>query len=350
MMTWCSYLYRYHGMPGHSDPIASLRAPGAVLRYAATYVGAPFSNQNPGTAVILGALAGLAGIGFAVWTLGKMLLRRPANLFDGLVAVVIAFYIATAVETGLGRQTLGVNQAMAGRYETFSLWVWMLLGLVLLRVAARRGGILLLAAQIALIGAIAANVYLAPPTAAAAETMARSGNAASLAVLTGVNDPDTVRAVFPWPEFAWRNVAYLREHRLSVFADPVLSHLDAPFASIYGVSSRRCWAAIDRVKDFNADGQRRLEGWAWDPRRRRGPGTLIFVSGGRIVGFAEGGFPSPQLGARLNLKRAWAAGYVGFVERGTGGAPILAYGLLHRRENEPCPLPAFPGMAQMDRR
>jgi hypothetical protein len=271
-------------------------------------------------------------------------------LFDGFVALVIGFYIATALETGLGRQTLGVNQAMAGRYQTFSLWVWMLLGLVLLSVASRRGGIWLLAAQIALIAAIAGNVYIAPPTAAAAETLARSGNAASLAVLTGVDDPDTIRAVFPWPEFAWRNVPYLREHRLSVFSDPVLSHLDAPFASIYGVSSQRCWAAIDRHTDFNAEGQRQLEGWAWDPQRRRAPETLIFVSGGRIVGFAEGGFPSPQLGARLNLKRAWAAGWVGFIEGGTGGAPILAYGVLHRHEKEACPLPAFPAMLEMERR
>ena len=341
--TWCSYLYHYHGMPGHSDPIASLRTPGAVLHYAAIYLGAPFANQHPGAAGMLGLVAGLAGIAIAGWTAWGLLLRRARDPLLGFIAIIILFYVGTAVETGLGRHTLGFNQALAGRYQTFSLWVWFTLGLLLVRMAARRSRPALLAIQIALLGGIGANLQAVQPTAAAARSMALSGDAASLAILTGVNDPETMRAVFPWPEFAWRNVPYLREHRLSVFADPVLSRLNGSFASLYRPTTQSCWAGLDAAKEFGGSGGRRLAGWAWDPGRRRAPDMLIFVVGGKIVGFGQGGFLTPQLGARLNLKRAWHAGWVGFVEPEAGSVPARAYSLTNRREQEACPLPDAAG-------
>lgn len=113
------YLYHYWQPSYHSNPLQTMLQPWLVAQYVLTYIDYSLSTYfvQAGFAAIALSVAGFAAVIF--------LLRRPKTHVVGVVfAATMSFVLATAAMTGLGRVTLGMQQAEDSRYQTPVMLYW----------------------------------------------------------------------------------------------------------------------------------------------------------------------------------------------------------------------------------
>jgi hypothetical protein len=275
------YFYNYH-RPVANGGLAPL---GQSLLYIVVYFGSTFVRHSDGA---IAMLAGVIGILCAVFFLVGTLRHRDAGspLLTAL-SLLMLFTLATAAITSTGRLHLGIEQATASRYQTFALLFWCCLGLTLLsRIAAERRPVHMFAAVllIAMLG-FATQVRL--PLIDAQWRQLRLKKI-SLALLTGVQDDELLAEAFPDPQVVLRSAEYMRQHRLSIFAEPDAALLDKPFAdAFHRIPAAACFGALTSEELLPTEnGQAmRLEGYAWDLSRQEPAKDILVVTGGKISGF-----------------------------------------------------------------
>jgi hypothetical protein len=340
-----SYLHHYTSPGGHANPLVSIRHPFIILAYIAKYLGSPLDWGHATLASAFGA----AGLATAVVILGIILFvskRGPVLLLFGSL---LLFTIGSAGLTALGRLSFGTDQALSSRYETFALLFWFALGALSLRFVARRSVAAVVGLQTLLLLAMAIAATRWGYPLKAAKDRALNTNTASLALVTGVYDPTGLTMLFPVPSFPWRDIPYLKQHRVSVFATRLASDLNQPLAMAYHLRSEPCWGAVDRVTGIATNGQEglRVVGWAWDPIRRRQVGQIIFVAEGNIVGYAEPGYARPDVKKRVWSRSAADAGWMGYVEPLPSAPTISLYATLGWRGDQVCRVDHLPSPASL---
>ncbi|HZR31475.1 MAG TPA: hypothetical protein VFA76_06445 [Terriglobales bacterium] len=329
-----SYLYHFNRAPGSSDPLRSLHAPLRIAEYIAKYLGAPIIWLAPHLVMICGCL----GLGVAAYIFRNALDRSEREPTTLLVQALILFYMGTAVVTALGRQILGSDQALSSRYQTFTLIFWMSIGLLLVKHASQSSRTLLLGLQLAVLTLMVLGATRLDFSKQPERLRALRANTASLAILTNVFDQETLKAVFPFPEFIPQVSPFLKERGLSLFSTDLAKHLDQRLEEAYSLRSEPCLGGLDpaSIVGANSPPGLRVSGWTWDPIRQEAVSQIVFAAEGKIVGYGEPGYVRPGLKERFFRDKAQYAGWVGFVKPMQRSSPVLVYAVTKGGHGELC--------------
>ena len=167
--------------------------------------------------------------------------RRRSPRAAALGAMMV-FLSAMALATAAGRLRFGLTAAMASRYATPMLPIWLCLA-----VAAMR--------QRSAVGPAIAGLILASAVVTEASFVAAALDAGSLrrgaipALLAGVNDSATIGFLHPVPEAALHDAERLKDGHASLFADPWTAWMGKPLAAVAAIlPSGACAGAMTKTR------------------------------------------------------------------------------------------------------
>jgi hypothetical protein len=120
----------------------------------------------------------------------------------------------------------------------------------------------------------------------------RATDAIGSAILLDAPDEQLLSALWPTPSERNERIAFLRQNKLSVFAEPRAAWPGRRIAELFRIApEHRCSGGVEVVTQIPSQGFRswRLEGWAWDDQDGRSPADILLADEtGRIVGLGRG--------------------------------------------------------------
>ncbi len=134
-----AYFHGYHSPPDSSNPLQTIRQPARVLNYVVALLSFSW-DDSPGSAITwprLSQSAALIAILVSVAGAIRCFRSRECSRLHLFVFSNLAFTLATAVITALGRLRFGYAQATASRYQSIALVFWASIGLLLASYAHR---------------------------------------------------------------------------------------------------------------------------------------------------------------------------------------------------------------------
>jgi hypothetical protein len=316
---------------------SSVKTPGATIKYLLAY----FGSSWPGYHFRLAEFVGLAGlVAFLL-----MLERVPAYVrsrrtFDIQLVLIAAFCLATGVVTALGRSPLGTDQAFTSRYQTVSLLFWCCLGLVALGAVSLLGEArnrFFLAVQVGLLAIMLVAARHSENSLMQARRLGFSLNAAAMSLMTNVPDSEQLRLAFWNPDYLLTLLPYMRQERLSVFAEPDSLLLGKPLESAFALaSSNECIGEVESTVPMPGAADSlaplRITGWAWDYRQP--PAQIVATTDGIITGLGAVGDWRPIDKATRPSMTSNYIGFTGYVERAS--APVEIYAIKRSQPATAC--------------
>jgi hypothetical protein len=278
------YFFHYHQPARPAGPL-SLRSIVEMASYLAVYLGSTWVRHSSNiVALIAGTAAACAALYVIVRIVVTSRRKRPLE-FE--LAFLMLMVLLTAVITSLGRLHLGLEQATASRYQTFALILWCCLGLLLLLRTTASERLFQVTASVLLVLMLGFASQIRLPLIDAQWRQMRL-KIISLALLTGVQDSPVLADAYPDPQVVLRDAAYMRQHRLSIFAGRQDEQLGRSVDSQYHVTNgSECLGAISSWQMLPADGGQglHLTGYAWDRETRKPVADVVAVENGYIAGF-----------------------------------------------------------------
>ncbi|MGA2370659.1 MAG: hypothetical protein ACLPPV_05335 [Candidatus Korobacteraceae bacterium] len=332
-----STFFFFHGYVLSSDPgrlATSIASPARLCEFSLAYLGSAWTNKVV-PAIIIGGCGLALGVILA-WYLRKIEHSRALLL---LITLSLLFCLGTAALTAFGRLHFGLEQAFASRYQTPALLFWGETGLLLLLAAGekRRSLSFLLLLQLCVVLVFARGAYLARYPIRQARWHGFQLNAAGAALMTGVHDPSQFYYAAVDLRHIAEDVSYLRQRRLSVFAEPAYTQLGKPllagFRQSPGEDCIGAWQSVTPLQEGNGV---RISGWAWDPEQRKAPSYIVVVRDGTIIGLGAIGDWRPTIrAANAGLKSSFV-GFTAYARDASRGAPISIYAVLHGQPEQAC--------------
>ncbi len=325
------YFYRYHRTGGDTVSPSIVQS----LRYVIVYFGSTFVRHSDGAvAMIAGILGSLAAAYFIIGTLRD---RDTSSPLQTVLSLLMLFTLATAAITSTGRLHLGVVQATASRYQTFALPFWCCLGLTILSRLSGHSIQQCFATGLCIAMLVFATQVRLPLIDAQWRQLRLKK--ISLALLTGVPDNEVLAEAYPDPQVVLRSGNYMRQHRLSIFAEPDAALMGKPLGAAFDeIPATECFGALTSEKILpTEEGQAmRLNGFAWDRQANRPARDIVAAVDGRIAGFGTNvAIPLTLRRAGLNADptRYGFVAFVGKVERGT---KIDLFAVIGRNQRSVC--------------
>ena len=315
----------------------SLQSPVKFFAFVLVYLGGAWSN-DPVHAAIAGACGLLSAVLLVLYF--RNVQRARAMFF--LILLTLLFCIGTALLTAFARLHMGLEQALAPRYQTPVLLFWGELALLLLlAVDDRRWSTRLLPLFALLVLVIfVRGAYQAVYPIRQARWHGFQVNAAGAALVTGVDDPyqfylgavDSSRRV--------DDVVYLKEKRLSIFASDLYQQLHRPVAATFHIqSSSSCRGALQSAAPLTNGGTvagLRITGWAWNVVEHKPASHIVVVMNGRIAGFGAVGDWRPTIRAANQYMNTSFIGFTAYAEASPSPTPITIYGVMKEEPLEAC--------------
>ncbi|TWB24631.1 hypothetical protein FBZ89_101257 [Nitrospirillum amazonense] len=332
-----SYFLNFHPVPGHSPYVYSLTHPIEYLGYVSGYLGnlmtclGAVEPARSRWSILLGA----AGLVLTLAALARTLRNweeAPARI--ALLAIIL-FVLGTAMLTALGRITFGLEQAYSGRYLTpvSVFWVGHIFYWAPLRRLRDPLGVGMALAGMALV-ALLAWCGVQGELRGWQEAIPQALNNAKVrdAFISEVRDEPSYRLAYPEDDYLLSQLSFVRDHHLSSFADPDNRLLGQAPTWLAAAPADQCLGAIDIMQVLSSDRGDQVSltvtGWAWNVTRREAVPRVLFTdAANRIVGYAGGGWPRPDVPTVMPMVRSGRVGWVGFLKGGMT-APIKAYGLM----------------------
>jgi hypothetical protein len=275
-----------------------LHHPFYVIWFALVYLGSPLSYVS----VWLGGMIGLTGLLLLAMAVALAVRNHRTGDVAFAVPVAVCLYIAgSALMAAYGRMDpsdMAVGYAKAGRYISVQLTYWanlsVVIGWVTVRAPRRRSLALHLAAvclTAVLVFAVMGQQNIQESAFAASQA---SAHEAGIALLTGIDDPAVMRAIYPDPGFPLRYVAGIREKRLSIFASGRQDWIGQPLDRLFAAGlPGRCSGYLERLQPVA--GGYRATGWAMDRETGGAAADIVFIDpSGIVIGLGEtrpGGYP-----------------------------------------------------------
>lgn len=333
------------GAPAIGEP--ALKTVGNFTSFFFGMLGSPITSKGVIAAIFGLLLFGAYGILFLHHVLMPFLRRRPLD--DALVGLfaLASFLFATAVGAAWGRFSLGPGAALASRYSTPMLVLWMTLFAILFRVAmisdyrpflrqARSGLWILLALS------VAAWTSLRPGNIAGA-SHANEVNQAGYFLSSGLMLDEQLLKLYPVPDHINQAIDFLRDAKLNLFADnPGLS--GSSWKQWTDKPAQACeLGSVEKVQRLSASAWQ-ATGWVTNAKRQT-PWWIVAVDASQNVL----GYTAP-LQRRSDIAKTVGANrnYRGFVVpiNGTAGNtshPIALVAIFGENE-KPCrvDLPLLP--------
>jgi hypothetical protein len=252
---------------------------------------------------------------------------------------IAAFGVSVTFLTALGRLKFGAEQALSIRYASPMLLFWLSLAILgIVEVQHHRPNLRPIATGMTVLFLVGL-VWAQSAFVRAGLASVSPRREARTALLANVDDPASLRVIYPNPDRPKALAAELRAQHLSVFADEWSTWLGTPLVDHIQLGDpTQCRGGIDQITRLPVSGraQWRASGWAWDNARREPPDRIVVVDdAGGVVGYALGGYP-PKLGSDVPKHSGWR-GY--FTAENI--ASVRAYALVDS-ERTACPLARMP--------
>lgn len=223
IVTVLAYMHGYSSPSAHGDPLARLGALPSTVGFFLAYLGSALPgalNARVPMGVHLLPLAqffGAIGVVGAMFVLVGALRDGARAPYRTAAAAILAFVMATAAITALGRTGLGDLAALASRYGAATASFWAILFALALSLKGRNvrigAGVTVVAAAVILASAQMSF------TGIGLEFAFRKREAGA-ALLAQVDAPDVLRAAFPVPEYMLARAEVLRTAHQSLFSEP----------------------------------------------------------------------------------------------------------------------------------
>ncbi|MFL6354081.1 MAG: hypothetical protein ACJ74Z_19820 [Bryobacteraceae bacterium] len=290
------YLYHYWQPSYHSNPLETIRQPYQVAQYVLRYIGHCLSNYfvQAGFIAIVLSVAAFVALFF--------LLRRPQTHVLGVaLTATMCFVLATGAMTGLGRLTLGIEQAEGSRYQTPVMLYWGCAFAALLIAAWQLGSWRdVLALNMAAVAAIFlpfGNLRpLIKETQARADVISLSGESLD----RGLVDPMLAQTLVIPISIIIPITRYLHSHGVAL--GPSAPNLPASVVtSDWKPGACEGWLdAISPLKRFDPGPQElRADGWAMKRQTRRPAESIAIIDNhGTVLAQSSLHFDRPDVKAR----------------------------------------------------
>lgn len=343
IVTTALYFHDYSQPSQNSNPLTSLHSPLKLLAYVASYFGSSWGYGSSWTHhnLQIALYAGAAGLVLAIWFLVRF--RRTEEVsqaFTLQLLLLLLFCLGTAFLTAVGRLASGDSQAFAPRYQTVALLFWWCLGCLLMAAAAGSSKRLALPAmQLLLVCVLLRGANLARFPLRDAREHAFQQRAAAAALLSGVYDQEQIARTFYLPENVRGVVSYMREHRLSIFAEDTWPTLGTPIDAWARMASQgQCQAAVQSVSSVRSGAASglRITGWAWDSTRSGLPPYIVVAANGRVVGVGAMGDWRPMIRAAHSYMKTSFIGFTAYAKDTGPATPVSLYAVLPTSPRQVC--------------
>ncbi len=322
------YIYQRTTVGSGFIPLrAVIVAPSAVIGYTLAQAGAFFAYLVQQPVPVVSQWAGALVVtshGALTWGLWRSSRWNERGLrFLWLVSL---WLIGMMLLTGLGRHSLGPEQAMNTRYLIVSSLYWASLFLLAWRLFENKS--LLWRRSIIASGVIALFALLLgiPTYVQRMRAVESNQRLATLALTVGVVETDAqgrANAVLhPWS--LQHLYEYFRRERMTIYREDWSTWIGSDFATLFGKAvPRRCQFGHDARTTFR--GGDRLIGWIYSPDTREAPTHAVFVDAGKIVGAGFVMMDRPEVETLFSDDVALRSGYYGYVPESATGV-IEVYG------------------------
>ena len=328
------FFFGYQRFPGHTNGIAALKTPVAVLGYMGAYLAVPLAKINHA----LGAVVGISALCILAWITYRILRRRVFPRLVILSLAVMWYITAGAFVTALGRLEVAPPEN-ALRYGTPVSIFWVCALLVALAEADtvnKRPVVIAATVATAISGLVMTILPLHLQQVAAALQFVPAIRDAESAIRAGVDAKSQIAAVYPDPASGFPLIEVLRAHRRSIFRDASMvggESLPPEYSVIGRDLCRGAWEATTPV-DGAAKPAEAVSGWAWDSGANRRPERVVIMEDRVIRGFGEFTRDRDDVAAAFHRSGMTASGWFGFAQ---GNALYRAYALLSDQRSL-CPL------------
>lgn len=322
-----AYLHNYHSTPSHASPLASAKHPGMLAAYLLAYLGGSWSVYGFTAAVALGGV-GILAASFLFIRLVRTSSFKPAEIF---FLSVIGLSVISGLMTGAGRINFGLNQALSSRYQTVAMIFWAALACCSVSLAARqtKGRVLTSVLAIAFTVVAARPLLKFQSLIDPYDGRANNWRVAEAGTISDVDDRPFMRTLSPDVGQTGPALAYLRQHRLSIFSGNLYPQLGSPFLTHYKVDSGlHCVGAVDKTMRLLSQHQSgfRLSGWAWDATSHSPLKHFVIVDDhGVISGFGVGEYPYKETTPSTTSNNA--RGWFGYTRIQPGLRRVHIYGI-----------------------
>jgi hypothetical protein len=322
--------YKFVEEPGRGALL--LHHPFYEIWFALVYLGTPLTYAN----VWLGGVIGLVGLLLVVFA--GVLAARRCRITDppaAVAAAAVCLYIAgSALMAAYGRAEWGdgAATALADRYISVQLTYWANLVVVVGWLAActpRRRTLALHLATASLIAVLLVAVMGQQTDRERAFAINQaSAHEAGFALLSGIGDPNVIRAIHSNPGFPLLFLAGIRQKRLSIFASGRQDWLGHPLEQLFSPGlPGLCSGALESL--VPVVGGYRASGWAMDRETGKAAAEIALVdSSGTVVGLGgtrPGGYP-PNLDDTGPARLDWD--WVGFARTSLPSEAVRAYAVV----------------------
>lgn len=322
------YIYQRTTVGNGFIPLrAVFAAPLAVIGYTLAQAGAFFAylvqQPLPVVAQSAGAMVVVAhgGLTWCLWRSARWNERSIRFLW-----LVSLWLIGMMLLTGLGRHSLGPDQAMNTRYLIVSSLYWASLFLLAWRLFEQKA-LLWRRSMIAVAAITLFALLLGIPTYVQRMRAVESNQRlATLALTVGVAETDAQgrasAVLHPWS--LQHLYEYFRRERMTIYREEWSTWIGSDFATLFGKAvPRRCQFGHDVRTKFR--GGDRLLGWIYSPDTREAPTHALFVDAGKIVGAGFVMMDRPEVETLFEDSVALRSGYYGYVPESATDA-IDVYG------------------------
>lgn len=323
-----AYFYDYHSPSGSGTSFSLLLTHKAKLfLYVLTYLGSPFSYLFHGVmpaAFFSGAIFILLFI-LVVLRILKDKQRHPYML--ALVFFVI-YILLTALATGAGRLTLGVEQALESRYTTPVLMAWAALALMLGRVVTWPAWFFPTGLSIGIVLLVLMMLLLQFKALRLANQTTFIRSHAALALAMGVKDNDFALSLFPDPAYPRLLLPAVERAGISIFSREPLVSMRANIGRVATITTgRACIGFVDHVYEVRDEPDYlRFDGWIFSPSDQRVPERITVLNQqGIIAGYAQVGLARDDVTAKYGAAARYS-GFGGYVRKTLMTRSLIAIG------------------------
>jgi hypothetical protein len=324
------YLRGYSSPSHHANPLQSILHPVAILSYMAVYLTNPIGGRIATACALIGFGALLAAVIFrAQLKLGDFWHSSAFFWYFALFALITPFI------TSLGRMNFGLQQATASRYATPALTFWASIFSIGMIGLSRLPNRLLGSFSSIMFALLVFPLILLPrqkPFTASYVELGRAVNVAGIALMVDVPGDNAFRELYPNPAIPRAYLPFLREHRLSLFADPMFEMQGHPVPhGLNPTTSDHCLGSFDSATAIAGSPNRsfKVAGWAWQMQPPRGVEKVLLVDDyGGVVGFALGGGARGDVAKFFRAHKMAETGWDGYANLARDSRALTAYGFL----------------------
>jgi hypothetical protein len=346
------YFFDYQSPQGHGSMADTIiEHPVGMLKYTALYIGSPIhillSEVSPGSLdmpILYFSMASGFFLMFCSLAILVLVLRHPkVHILEIALLGFIAYIGATAFGTAGGRLMFGLEQALAGRYRTPAILLWLCFLILLLRfypshAEAKSTRI------ITKVGLSVTLLLLVIPQLSGAMSDNRGAeyerNVAVLAMSLGIRDEGQIGHVYPWIDHGMKIASESVASEISVFSeDERFYRLNQSLEREVLPSSDdvesidRCEGSIDELIPIAGNAQYlKIRGWLHESDAITNRPLSMTLPNGEPIGYLIKGKERPDVAEAVS-EEARYSGYYGYLlqEKLSDSNRLFV-----RSENQPC--------------